>query len=366
MSFLRTLFGQRNDPQTAVERLAEYGVAATLRAKLATLIVSAPERDLYRFHPFFLADALGIAHPEIFDLLAPAVMSGLFNLNWEAHCHCGNSQVAWTSLREARHHQTCTACQGSYDASLDDEIAVSFTVNDTVRPLGTAAQDPVHHQRMVSRYGHFKGHDLLTVQVFRNLFVNEPLPTGESFEVRRMAVLFTDLGGSTALYARQGDPRAFSLVREHFDVLLRVINHSGGVVVKTIGDAIMAAFPRSENALRAALESQRAMTAFNRERQLEAEDYLLLKVGIHAGPCLVVTLNERLDYFGTTVNAASRVEGQAAPGEVLFTEEVRQDIQDSSLLQPLRFTQEELRLRGLDERAFTIYRVSHPEPLSSG
>jgi class 3 adenylate cyclase len=86
--------------------------------------------------------------------------------------------------------------------------------------------------------------------------------------------------------------------------------------VKTIGDAVMATFPTPDRALAAALRMRQAMRALNEAH--DRED-LLLKIGIHEGPCLAVTLNERQDYFGQTVNIASRVQGLADSQSILAT-----------------------------------------------
>ena len=72
-----------------------------------------------------------------------------------------------------------------------------------------------------------------------------------------------------------------------------------GAVVKTIGDAVMATFPTPDRALAAALQHARGHARINAER---GNEDLLLKIGIHEGPCLAVILNDRQDYFGQTVN----------------------------------------------------------------
>jgi class 3 adenylate cyclase len=97
-------------------------------------------------------------------------------------------------------------------------------------------------------------------------------------------------------------------VRAHFGVLNDIVAAETGAVVKTIGDAVMATFPTPDRAVAAALRMRDAMRRLSETH--EPED-LLLKIGIHEGPCLAVTLNERLDYFGQTVNVAARVQGLA-------------------------------------------------------
>lgn len=345
-------------PQEVVERLTSYGVSHEHAERLAQYLGSAPERELYRLNVRYLAERLSLPVRSTFIILAAALVAGVVKLDWEVRCPaCGGQSPAFASLSEARSRQSCDACGSVFDAHLDEEVLVTFTVSELIRPLGPGADDPLWRLQIDQRYGRISGHDLLTVQSFRDLFVKEPLPGGESFEVRRMTLLFTDLGGSTALYARKGDPRAYGLVREHFDLLLRAIDEAGGAVVKTIGDAIMAVFPLSDGALRAGLEGQRAIAAFNRQRALSKDEALLLKAGIHSGPCLAVTLNGRLDYFGTTVNAAARVEKLARPGEVIFTAQARSELIDQSLLDDLPLVEEQIMLRGLRNQSFTIYRT---------
>jgi class 3 adenylate cyclase len=137
--------------------------------------------------------------------------------------------------------------------------------------------------------------------------------------VKRLALLFTDLQGSTALYERIGDMKAFDLVRLHFGYLRECIARNSGALVKTIGDAVMASFVDPLDALRAALEMRTRIAQFNAEA---GGDQIALKVGLHSGACLAVTLNDRLDYFGQTVNIAARVQALAEAGEIVVTDEV--------------------------------------------
>lgn len=358
---------QRN-PQTAVEALAARGMPPELRTKLLAFLTTAPDREVYRFNAYALAANLGLQRREMLTVLAPTVLEGVFNLNWEVHCnHCHHQQPAFAALSSATAHHICGGCRGEFNATLDDQVRVTFSINDTLRTIAPLSnEDEEWRYAIDDQYGFVTGHDLLTVQVFRDLFVNEPIPTHESFEIRRLTLMFTDLGGSTALYALKGDPRAYTLVREHYNLLFAIIANAGGAVVKTIGDAIMAVFPLSDLALRAAIQCHEAMLRFNHERQLPPDEALLLKVGLHSGPCLAVTLNDRLDYFGTTVNAAARAEKAARGGELVFTAEVEQSLQDPSALDKLTLTTEQFTFRGLDDRPFLIYKTHFtPEAASS-
>ncbi|HVA33836.1 MAG TPA: adenylate/guanylate cyclase domain-containing protein, partial [Candidatus Baltobacteraceae bacterium] len=149
------------------------------------------------------------------------------------------------------------------------------------------------------------------LQEFRDLFSSEVLAPGLELSVESIAVLFTDLVGSTAMYARTGDAPAFRIVKDHFDAVRSVIARHEGAVVKTIGDAVMAVFVDPENCLEAALELDGSVA------QIECDGVpLRLRVGFHAGACIAMRANERIDYFGTTVNLAARLQSLSDAGQV--------------------------------------------------
>jgi class 3 adenylate cyclase len=160
----------------------------------------------------------------------------------------------------------------------------------------------------------FTAKELVTTQTFRDLFRAESIPSQGGLALKNLTVLFTDLKGSTELYSRMGDMRAYGLVGEHFGLLRDVVASHSGAVVKTIGDAVMASFPTSAPALEAAM-------LMNREIGKVGD--LELKIGLHSGPCIAVDLNERLDYFGQTVNIAARVQAIADSRQIVCTDPVR-------------------------------------------
>ena len=167
--------------------------------------------------------------------------------------------------------------------------------------------------------GFLSGSRLLSTQTFLDLFPSETVMSAGGLAVKRVAILFTDIKGSTALYDRIGDMKAFNLVRQHFGVLRDVIAANHGALVKTIGDAVMASFHEPLDAVRAALDMLAQIRRFN---DSAGEELITLKIGAHVGPCLAVTLNERLDYFGRTVNLAARVQGLAAENEIYLSDEI--------------------------------------------
>jgi class 3 adenylate cyclase len=170
---------------------------------------------------------------------------------------------------------------------------------------------------------------LLSNQTFRDIYRTDTLDVEQRLKITSLTFLFTDLKGSTELYERVGDLVAFDLVREHFRVLNESVAAEGGAVVKTIGDAVMATFPTPDRALAAALRMREAMRGLN---TAHGREDLMLKIGIHEGPCLAVSLNERQDYFGQTVNIASRVQGLAISQSILATAPVIDNPQSASLL----------------------------------
>jgi class 3 adenylate cyclase len=108
--------------------------------------------------------------------------------------------------------------------------------------------------------------------------------------------------------------------------MARTIRDHQGAIVKTIGDAVMAAFARPEDGLAAAVKIQRQVAAFNHDHPVgDGADAVAIKLGLHQGPCIVVTLNDRLDYFGSTVNLAARLQGQSQGGDIVLSQEIAED-----------------------------------------
>jgi class 3 adenylate cyclase len=196
---------------------------------------------------------------------------------------------------------------------------------------------------------------LLSNQTFRDLFRTGTLNVDQRFKITNLTILFTDLKGSTALYDRVGDLVAFDLVRDHFAALLKSIAAEGGAVVKTIGDAVMATFPTPDRAMRAALRMRTAMRELN---GVVGREDLALNIGLHEGPCLAVMLDDRQDYFGQTVNVASRVQGLADPTAILATKPIVESVNVARILADAGFTTtaRESLLRGVSE-AMTVYEI---------
>jgi len=189
-------------------------------------------------------------------------------------------------------------------------------------------------------------HIVSTLGEFRTIFSSELLKRGTPLKVARAAILFSDLTGSTALYTEVGDAAAFRLVDDHFDVLRAVIDTHEGVLVKTMGDAVLAAFTDAGQCARAAIDALERFEAF---RVKEKHGSLVgLKLGLFAGACYIVTANGSLDYFGQTVNVASRVQHQAASGEIVMPQAVFDALEPEDRQRLMHKEQFEARVKGVD------------------
>src|SRR2546421_5321834 len=199
--------------------------------------------------------------------------------------------------------------------------------------------------------------EVTALQIFRDLFATEALRPGEQISVGTLTVLFTDLKNSTRMYREIGDATAFGHVMNHFDVLKQVIAEEEGALVKPIGGAVMAVFRQPVSALRAMLSAQQRLA-----NPPDGVQPLNLKAGLHVGPCIAVTLNERLDYFGSTVNLAARLEGQSTGEDIVISSAVYADPAVRAFLgetaNGVALRRFEVSLKGFDEEKFELWRVS--------
>ncbi len=195
--------------------------------------------------------------------------------------------------------------------------------------------------------------DVTALQAFRDLFATEALRPGENMAVGSLTILFTDLRDSTRLYREIGDAPAYGSVVSHFDVLRSAVADEGGAIVKTIGDAVMAVFRRPVSSLRAVLRAQRELATPSTGARS-----LFLKAGIHLGPCIAVTLNGRLDYFGSTINAAARIVGLSDGQDIVVSGAVKADPEVTRFLGGYDVAHLDTTLKGFDDERFELWRVS--------
>jgi class 3 adenylate cyclase len=212
--------------------------------------------------------------------------------------------------------------------------------NDTDQPLFFVIEDRAWAKDALT------GERVISMPAFRRLCPEHLLRPGDEVEISRVAIIFTDLQGSTKLYDKLGDAAAYRLVRDHFAYLSERVARHHGFIVKTVGDAVMAAFHDPADAVRAVLAMQDEVDSFNRGRE---DAGIVLKLGLHAGACIAVTAGELLDYFGSTVNTASRLEHQCGGGEAIISHAVLSDPEAREALAGRHFVEDSASLRGLAE-----------------
>jgi class 3 adenylate cyclase len=155
---------------------------------------------------------------------------------------------------------------------------------------------------------------LLSFPEFRDLFSEEYLADDVQLSVGEQTLLFTDVVGSTAMYAERGDPAAFVEVKRHFADVFALLRRHRGTLVKTIGDAAMGAFCDPLDAVRAARDIHDTFAPGRGDCSVR------LRVSLHTGPCLAVKLNADIDYFGTTVNVAAKLQALAEAWQIAMSE----------------------------------------------
>lgn len=152
-----------------------------------------------------------------------------------------------------------------------------------------------------------------SLQSYKELYELDVFPNDIELGASSLAFIFTDLKGSTKMYSEIGDAASFMRVKAHFDVLETIIKKHKGAIVKTIGDAVMGVFKSVQDAFLASIEIQEN---FIHDPDLKK---LILRIGLHYGPCLVVNANGKIDYFGNTVNITSRINHHSQGEDIVLS-----------------------------------------------
>ena len=247
-------------------------------------------------------EVAGGAHERIAPRLAP----GRYTV-WRDHdggwyldvADGGPAQVRWAE------HAAGTVIAAAPHAEIE-------LVNDLPEPH-TFTIEQARWSDHALRPGH-----LLAFQDFRDLFSEDYIGADVRLGVGEQTLLFTDVVGSTAFYATRGDPAAFVEIKRHFDEVFAIVGAHHGAVVKTIGDAVMAAFVTPLDAVRA---SRAIHDAFHPAR---ADTPIRLRISLNTGPCIAVRLNANADFFGGTVNVAAKLQALAEGYQIAMAESTYQ------------------------------------------
>lgn len=158
-------------------------------------------------------------------------------------------------------------------------------------------------------------------------------------EYRVVTVLFADIRFFTSLSEEISPDEVIEMLNEYFDRMVRVVYRYHGVLDKFIGDELMAVFgfvtPSEQgplDALRAAMEMQKAMAQLMQERKSQGKTIFQMGAGINTGEAIAGSLGsrDRKDYtvIGDMVNVASRLESLAQGGEIIVSESMYRACED--------------------------------------
>ncbi len=335
--------------------------------KLRELLLDSPDHDLFHIDVDRVSACWAVDRRTVLEVFLRAVRFGILSMEWIFHCPtCGGVAMESLSLSHTHEKDFCPICRVDFQNTLDQNVEVFFSIGAEIRALPPSLKEQYVERVMADVSGAGKhdwrsdatveGVEIINHPVFRDIFGDETLSLDQSLEIGSATILFTDVTGSTELYERLGDARAYQLIRDHFDLVFRAITEHDGVPIKTIGDAVMGVFTNETSAVRAVFAMTDALEADNADRN---DGYKLqLKTGIHRGPVIVVTLNNSIDYFGRTVNIAARVQSQSGANELSMVKDiivapgVKQTLQE----RVSRVGRKMARLKGIDGLA-EIYRV---------
>lgn len=291
---------------------------------------SSEPSDFFRVNLKQLSEITAVPFKDLLTTFLKLVNAGVFNLSWEYHCtHCNGIPGFNHNFSNLKSEGECGLCDITFRNTLDKNIEVTFTAHASFIeiPENTFAQaketmlEAVREKRLKMPEKFVSGLECLNNETFRELFGEQVLSIQESLAVETVSFLFTDIKGSTQMYSDLGDAKSYDIVREHFKILFAAISKNNGIVVKTIGDAVMGSFLKPLDAFHAALEAHREFAS----RELSQIGYLKIKMGIHSGSAIVVNLNKSVDYFGNSVNLAARVQGSVKDHEISFTKRILDD-----------------------------------------
>jgi serine/threonine protein kinase len=146
----------------------------------------------------------------------------------------------------------------------------------------------------------------------------------ESRYKRSIVILFSDIVGSTQFFEQRGDIEGRAMVSRHHRQMFPIIQKYKGVIIKTMGDSIMASFKEVPEACSCAREMQQVLMQEN--QNLEPEDRVAIRIALHYGKAVI----EKNDVFGDAVNVASRVEKYTDGDQIMISQSVYEHIDGNS------------------------------------
>jgi eukaryotic-like serine/threonine-protein kinase len=230
----------------------------------------------------------------------------------------------------------------------DDDLPRSLAPGGQVLTLvnGHDREILVRIERVAPREDALTAARASSLALFRELFPGEVLSPGQLISLDTVTLVVTDLDHAGDLYTDLGDARAFAIVLEQFRLIDALVRLEGGALIKTVHEGTVSAFADPAAAVRAALGLPGVLADGEKTKDLA------LRVGVHRGPAMVATLNDHLDYFGTTVSIASSLPRLARGGSVVLTRPVASDPRVVALLEERKLVPSvlEVQLEGLADR----------------
>ncbi len=170
---------------------------------------------------------------------------------------------------------------------------------------------------------------------------------------QKITVVFTDIVASSLFFKTYGNLAGRRMLEEHNEMLIPIIKEHSGLVVKTVGDSIMAYFLNPAEAIKSAIKMQKRLTQFNSN---QGEDHKIrIRIAVHYGDGLI----EKEDIFGDVVNVAAKILPLAESDTIYVSEEVTLLIGNGL---PLRY--EEVSLgHDIEAPVQKVYRVSWEDDL---
>ena len=338
--------------------------------KIAAFLANVSDRLLFHIPLYEIGKAFGISREDILDIFIQGVYDGFFILDWIYHCPtCGNVAYEAPSLHRASSQNFCTVCNKIFDNTLDTNIEVCFSIHPRFKIL-----DPMFKLNYITEIGKnirngkyqtwstsnvVHGVDIIQNSLYRKLMSSEVLIGDQSLQLKNATIFFADMTNSIKLYASLGDRKTFSLAKEFVRILSNTIEKNGGVPVKTIGDVVMGSFIDPGKAFRAAVKALRQLIKHNQNKP--ESERLEIKMGLHNGPVLVVTLNNRLDYVGLTVHNTVNIKNTALPNEIVITQDLfnNSSVKRSILSVTDTVQRQQIQFNGNPD-TYTLYHIKIP------
>jgi eukaryotic-like serine/threonine-protein kinase len=186
----------------------------------------------------------------------------------------------------------------------------------------SAVDQQIRIERTAGRHDALSAARASTMAVFRELFPGEVLSADQIVSVAHLTVMRVHILATQQLYDLLGDGSAFKKIRTALQAIILMVKEHAGAVVKTIGEGVLASFPDTTSAVHCAIELLRQF----------AEQELPITIAVHQGAAMVATLEDRLDYFGRTLQTLELLLRTAPAHSVQITSTITDSAEVQSYL----------------------------------